>query len=599
MEKKVLELEAKLDGLIEKMDKLTDAQKESTKQTEKQGEALQGMTNKLDAMTGGAITLWRSFVSGVKSGIAAMRTLTGAIAATGIGALLIAVTSLTAMFTKSEKGQERWNRIASVTGSIVNNLVDVLVSLGEKLLWAFDNPLDALKEFGQLLLDQVVNRIVGLFELLPKVGEAIKLAFTGNFKEAGVVVADAMGKIVLGVENYTEKADAAIKKAKEFGQEMMEDADKAAKVADMRNKALRMEREIMVERAEAETKLAELRLKAEDRLNYTAAQRKEAIQEALELQDGMFGKEQEMMRLRYEAQALENTLASSTQEDLMEEARLKADLIRIDKTRLDGAREMTTKLAELNNQVLADLKETEGKATAAMLEAEQKAYEKMQSDIEQLVKWENEATDALMDAQDRELQAIQDKYYERIEMAKTLGGDVVAIEAAQAEETAAIKDKYRKQEVQLEQMKQQQIGGLVVGAMQLAANVAGDSIVLQKGVALAQATMDTWAAVNKAMAQGGLFGWATAALVAANGLMNVAKIKAVPTPKPAGALAGGANASVGGVPRPSVNLVAGAMNPLAGVANQLGQPVQAFAVAGQMTTQQNLNRRVDRTATFG
>lgn len=598
MEKKVLELEAKLEGVVKQMEELVKVQKQSNEQSEKQGEAIQGMSNKLDQMTGGAITLWRSFVSGVKSGVAAMRTLTGAIAATGIGALLIAVTSLTAMFTKSEKGQERWNRIATITGSIVGNLVDLLIGLGDKIYEAFTNPVEALKSFGKTLLDQVVNRIVGVFELLPKLGEAIKLAFTGRFKQAGVVAADAMGKIVLGIENYTEKADAAIKKAKEFAEEAVGDAKKAAQVAEMRNKALRMEREIMVERAEAETKLSELRLKAEDRAKYSATERKAFIEEALKIQDGMFGKEQEMMRLRYEAQKIQNSLASSTQEDLMEEARLKADLIRIDKTRMDGAKEMTTKMVELNNQAIAEAKAAGGEMTAATLEAEKLAFDKMQSDIEQLVKWENEATAAIMDAQERELQAVRDKYYERIELAKTLGGDVMAIEAAQAEEMAKIKKAYAEKEVQMEQAKMQQVGGLVVGAMQLASSVAGDSIVFQKGVAIAQATMDTWAAVNKAMAQGGLLGWATASLVAATGIANVMKIKAVDTPGPSGAL-GGTSAIGASVPSPSVNLVAGNTNPLADVASQLGQPVQAYAVAGEMTTQQNLNRRIDRSARFG
>lgn len=49
-----------------------------------------------------------------------------------------------------------------------------------------------------------------------------------------------------------------------------------------------------------------------------------------------------------------------------------------------------------------------------------------------------------------------------------------------------------------------------------------------KAAAIAQATVDTYAGANKAMAQGGIFGFALAASVVAAGLVNVAKIASTP-----------------------------------------------------------------------
>lgn len=73
-----------------------------------------------------------------------------------------------------------------------------------------------------------------------------------------------------------------------------------------------------------------------------------------------------------------------------------------------------------------------------------------------------------------------------------------------------------------------------------------------KGANIAQALMDTYAGANKALAQGGFFGIAMAALVTAAGLANVAKISS--TPLQAGGVVlprqGGTLATIGEAGRP-------------------------------------------------
>ena len=86
----------------------------------------------------------------------------------------------------------------------------MVADLGEKIISAFENPQQALKDFGQAILDNIVNRFVGFIEFLPEVVKAVQQAFKGDFAEAATTAADAVAKVTLGVENYTEKAAAAV-----------------------------------------------------------------------------------------------------------------------------------------------------------------------------------------------------------------------------------------------------------------------------------------------------------------------------------------------------------------------------------------------------
>ena len=85
-------------------------------------EATSGLTGSLDKMTGGAISGFKGVVSGAKKGVMAMKSLKVAIAATGIGAIVIAVVALGKAFTSSEEGQNKFAKIMGVIGSITGNL---------------------------------------------------------------------------------------------------------------------------------------------------------------------------------------------------------------------------------------------------------------------------------------------------------------------------------------------------------------------------------------------------------------------------------------------------------------------------------------------
>lgn len=101
-------------------------------------EAVEGVTASLDKMTGGAITAFKGIVSGTKKGILAMKSLKVAIAATGIGLLVIAVGSLVGYFANTQEGADKINQAFKVVGATVDVLVDRVSMFGKGLFLLFD-----------------------------------------------------------------------------------------------------------------------------------------------------------------------------------------------------------------------------------------------------------------------------------------------------------------------------------------------------------------------------------------------------------------------------------------------------------------------------
>ena len=134
---------------------------------------------------------------------------------------LIAVTVFRCKrFTRSEEGQNKFAKILGVIGSVTGNLLDLLADLGENIISVFENPKQAITDFANLIKDNIVTRFEGLINLIPNLGKAVEQLFKGNFKEAGKIAADSVGKVVLGVDSVTDSVDNAINSVKEFGKEI-------------------------------------------------------------------------------------------------------------------------------------------------------------------------------------------------------------------------------------------------------------------------------------------------------------------------------------------------------------------------------------------
>ena len=403
------------------------------KSVEDTSQATAGLTNQLDKMTGGAVTGFRNMTKGVKTAITGMKTLKGAVAATGIGLLLVAITSLVAYFKRTERGAQALRKITATLGAVMDKLVDVVIGLGEAIFNAFKNPKEAVLGLWETIKTNFLNRLEGLLEFIPKIGEAISQVFSGDFSGAAKTAVDAMGKVTFGVESVTDSMGEAAKAAGEFASEMERTAKAANDLADRENKLKVAERDHLIVRAETNKLIAEKRLLVEDE--------KMAFEDRIAALDEAIAAEQKTI-----AQEL---AFAKERADILE---AKAALAESDEETLQAVAEARARVTELETRSLRTQKRLEGERQSLLLQREsrEKAAEKAQADriakqekaeedrikkeldammkgAEARAKLEDELYALTLEAQEREELAVMQKYDERVAIA---GDDEGLIKAA-------------------------------------------------------------------------------------------------------------------------------------------------------------------------
>jgi len=592
------------------------------KDNEKATRDYSGAVGILDQQTGGLISGTKNLTGSLAGATKGFNLMRVAIIATGIGALVIGITSLVQAFSRSEEGQNKFAKLMGVIGAVTGQFLDVLAGLGDKIIGVFQNPLQAGKDFANFFKDQIVNRFVGLLELVPNLGKAVGLLFKGQFKEAGKVAGDAIGKVTLGIEDATEKVGNAITGVQDFIAETEKEAEIAAQIADKRAKADKVDRQLLIDRAEATRKFNELREKAADKENVSIEDRIAALKEAGRIEDEITQKEIEAARLRLEAKQEENALGLSTKEDLDEEAALKAKLIELEASRLKKQKtltaEITTNLREAKSEekrIEAEA-EAERKAREAEKEKERKEKEaKELADAKALSDLKNNIRDAeaVTEDQRRELEITKttEHYQNLIDLAKQNGLDTANLEAALANKLKEIRSKGAEETAENEifwnDLTQREKTKIAADGLNNLATVLGTETAAGKAAAIAATTISTFQSAQdsyKSLAGipivGPALGIAAAGAAIVSGIQTVKKITATPVPKIAGAASsgGGSTAATPTPPPlpnpPSINSIGtGGVNQLAAAIGETeSQPVQAFVVSNDVTTAQGLERNI-------
>ena len=608
---------------------------ESTKQTADYS----GVIGILDRQTGGAISGITGITGSVGKATGGFKLLRVAIIGTGIGALVIAIASLTAAFTSSEEGQNKLSKVFAILGSITGNLVTVFSDLGMALIDAFKNPEKAWNSFKESLSNgynfiktQIIDRFQGGWAILSGNIQAgilkMRIAwnnFTGDSEEADQLteqLEEVKQKVKEGEEAIerannaiVELYDDAANSVKGFVKELNEEAKIAGQIADKRAKADKLERKLLIDRAEATRKFNELREKAADKENVSIEDRIAALKEAGRIEEEITLKEIRAARLRFEAKKQQNELSNSTKQDLDEQATLEARLIELEASRLKKQKtltaEITTNLreAESERKRIEAEKRAEEKAAQAEKDAEEKERKAQEAQAEkELADLKKQIRDAQAVSEDEkralEIEKVTAHYDNLIALAKANDIDITNLEKAKAKKLEGFNKKIADDEVKVTKLTQEQKLAIISGALGGLAKLAGENSKFGKGIAVAQAVIDTFAGANKALAQGGIFGAVAAAGVIASGLANVKTILSTKTPDaPSGTGAGGRSFSSGGaVPQaPSFNIVGSdTSNQLAQtLATQTQKPVKAFVVSGDVTTAQSLDRNIIQESSLG
>ena len=302
---------------------------EVTKSLDEIVSGLEGVDNKIEETAQGTKKVEAGLKATGKAGSIGFKAIGGAIAATGIGLLVQIVATLIKKFTENKKVAEALEVVFAGIGAVINQLFEVVEPLGDVLMNAFKNPMETIKNIGTAIKENLINRFQGLLEFLPAVGKAIGLALKGKFSEAGKVAADAAGKMVLGVENVTDKIAAAGEAIGEFATDFVASAKKSISASNDLVKAQQrlrdQQRDLNVEYAQARAEIEQLKQKRDDE-RLSIEERVEAAQRASDLDQEFADKREAIANREVELVQREIEMQGETVErlDTLAEARIAA-----------------------------------------------------------------------------------------------------------------------------------------------------------------------------------------------------------------------------------------------------------------------------------
>ena len=588
--------EKELKGLEKEVGKVDKKVKDTSASTSE-------MTGQLDKLTGGAVSGFKKMAGSLKLVTTGFKSMRVAIISTGIGALIIGIVALTAAFKGSEEGQNKFNKIMTVIGALTGNLVDLLADLGEGIINAFTNPIETLKSFSDSIKTYVMDKINGVIEGIGLFGTAIKKAFSGDFKGALSDATDGFVKLAeaspLGV--LKDGVDALTKSTKEFAKEQIKEANAAAKVADMRAKADKIERNLIVERSKLESEIALLRLKSREEDKFTAEERKQALLDAQVLEDSLLDKETEYLELRRDAQIQENTFSRSNKENLTKEAEAIAAVNRQVASRANTARQVQREVNTISKQIQAQNK-ADAAAEKAINDAKI-ADEKTRTDAISKIQKEFITKQQDLDAE-TELQKIA------LEEERKLA-ELVRLDATEAQKAEVIafyqnkiqdvKDKNADEDEKNEKIKNAAQLSMVKNTLGNMSTLFDDQSAAGKATAAAAALINTYQGITAELATKTVtpfeFGLkiANIATTAAIGFKSVKDILKTTPSNAKGGTNPASGAGGGGAPiPPAFNIVgsSGETQLADAIGGQSQRPARAYVVSNDVTTAQEMDRNI-------
>ena len=599
---------------------LTEEQKaanKTLKEAVKEQDKLTGVVGLVDKATGGAITSMRSFYRTILDAVKGMNLFKIAVIGTGIGALVIAVTSLIAAFKRSEAGQEKFQVILSAIGAVVNQVMDAVASLGDIIIEAFTNPLESIKKFKDFIVQNITNRFNAAIDTIGFLGSAIKKVFSGDFsgamddaKKAGSSYIDTL----TGVEDTLGKTAKAVT---DFVDETKTEISAMTEITKARQKAHHIDRALKTERAEADRKINDIRLQAEDRENNNATERIALLKEAQRLEEEITQKEIISQRIKIKAQAEEMALGKTTIEDKDKLAEMQAKLIQLDTKKLRSQRLLQTQITTAQNEEKA---EKQRKLDEAAEELEKEAQAEL-TRLERIKQIQDE-----FEQERLEENAIKEEEKAEIQKTKELA-ELESLNATEEEKAKIIAywdDQIQKaKDIDADNEKKRDRAvtnaklNIAKNTMALIGEIAGKGSKVGKAMAIGQATISgiqgvqnayTTAQESPITAVFPAYPIIQAGLAGAFAALNISKISKT---NPSGSSGTSSLKSTGVTSAASPNISSiTAQSPSFNIlgtsgtnqiASALGEqpPVQAFVVSQDVTTAQSLQNNIIQSASLG
>ena len=510
--------------------------------------------------------------------------------------IALQLANLASQFLTNKTVLEGLSKVVGVTAGVFTGLLGTLTSVSKFIYGTLVNSFKTLIGIAQGAGEVIKGVFTFDWDLIKKgttdaftaYGEGVKTQ-VGNIKDLAKGVSKAVvDGFEAGTKGFKEGAKRMTEAEKEEYKKKQEELAKLKEKADADAKAKK-------EKAEADAKAA-------------AAKKEEERKKALEAA-------QKVQVDNYIA-----TLSARDAEIYKAGQKLQEDLLALEKagfTDRSGALEAHRIAVDGINQKFDD--EAAKKAEEEKKKKEEddaKAAEEAKKAAEDKLKADNTAREDkanLLNA-DYELKKEnnQASYQDELDLydkTRELGRETMVANGESQDAILAYDKETAKQKIEIEKAQQAAKVAIISNALGAVADLVGRETVAGKALSVAQAIINTYQGANLALASSPPpFNFIAAGTVVAAGLMNVKKILETPLP---GVPGGGGSASPTG-PLPTAPQIpnitapqiqtAGGANPTSQLADTLSaasqKPVKAYVVSGDISSQQALDRRTNRAATF-
>jgi hypothetical protein len=525
-----------------------------------------------------------------------VRKIGSALKAVGIGLIVAAFAKFTEVLNENQKVADFFSITFETLSLAFNDFFNFILSNTSTITGffkaIFDDPVQSIIDFGIAIKNNIIERIQSSIDTLGFLAEAVVKVFKGDFagamdaaKNAGKELVDVVTGVDDSFDKSVEAVDKVVTATSNYVKETVKAATeninlaKTAELAAVANQGL-------IEKYDLQ---AETLRQVRDEERNTIAERKKANDELNAVLD-----EQEKAML-----ANANAILAAAQ-------------AQFDK---NGNDENQIALIEAQNELLAVQAQVAGfrseqKANDLALDREQKELNQSISDAEaERNKAQSDFTAEQIENDYLRLQAQLDiaKQEDEIESKRLTEKRDQYKQGTQAyvdanNELLAYQQENANTQVQIEKDLNKSKKDLTTQALTDMATIVGKNSKFGKAIAIVQAIRDTYAGANKALAQGGIFGFIGAAAVIAGGIANVKTITSTPEPTPPAGSSVGGGSAIPPTPSapPAFNVVGqGETSQLAdAIGSQASEPVRAYVVSNDVTTAQGLERNIVEGATI-
>jgi hypothetical protein len=159
------------------------------------------------------------FQSGTKNTGAFVKSLggiKGALSAIVAIPIVLFLTSLVTLLTKTQKGQEFLSKSTAAFGAVVDAMISKFSGFAQTVLDAFNNPKKALSDFTGLLSELANKTLSNLISGFKGLGTSVSLLFRGQFSESAKVAGESLLKLNPASAVLEKIAGTAIETGKEL-----------------------------------------------------------------------------------------------------------------------------------------------------------------------------------------------------------------------------------------------------------------------------------------------------------------------------------------------------------------------------------------------